>query len=123
MDLNILNGNVNANDMIYAGSLLKYVGSGYSVTGQDGGGFISVGNLMTLANNALANYSSAHTDAVFDYLDALEDALEAANTTRLRAIGRPLGNTASDMAGGVGRCVGRAQIWRAGLSGCADRSF
>ena len=47
------------------------------ITGRlDGGGFISVNYLMTLADNALAIDATAHTDAL---VDALEDVLEAAN--------------------------------------------
>jgi hypothetical protein len=84
MDLNVLSGNVNAADVVYAGNLLPVVGSSFAVTGLDGGGFITVGNLMTLANNALAQYTSPakrdnHGNGVGKYLDALEDALKAAN--------------------------------------------
>jgi hypothetical protein len=85
MDLNVLSGNVNTANVVYAGYLLKFVGSGHDVTGLDGGGFITVGNLMTLANNALAQYPSAgkrddDDGGLGKYLDALEDALEAANS-------------------------------------------
>src|SRR5262249_8489942 len=48
MELNVLSGYVNISDMVFAGNLLLYVGTSYSVAGLDGGGFIRVGNLMTL---------------------------------------------------------------------------
>jgi hypothetical protein len=83
MALNVLSGHVKTTAVVYAGNLLPYVGS-FSVTGLDGGGFISVGNLMSLANTALANYTPAvRGDNDFNRwsgdLDALEDALEAAS--------------------------------------------
>ncbi len=84
MDLNVLFGYVKTTDVVYAGNLLQFAGSAYSVTGLDGGGFITVGNLTTLANNSLANYTAAakcnnDLGGLSKYLDALEDALEAAN--------------------------------------------
>jgi hypothetical protein len=83
MELNVLSGYVKTTDVMYAGKLLQFVGSSYSVTGLDGGGFITVGNLMTLANDALAKYSTnAKEGSKFPlglYLDGLENALEAAN--------------------------------------------
>ena len=84
MDLNILSGNVKLTDVVYASDLLQFVGSSYSVAGLDGGGFISVGNLMTLANSALNKYATAakaddNHSQLGNYLDALEDTLEAAN--------------------------------------------
>jgi hypothetical protein len=85
MDLNILAGYVKTTDVVYAGDLLRYVASQYSVTGLDGGGFITVGNLMMLAENSLSLYKPDcdgdydDDDRLANYLDALEDALEAAN--------------------------------------------
>jgi hypothetical protein len=81
MDLNVLSGDVSAASVVYAGNLLQFIGSSYSVTGLDGGGFITVGNLMTLANNALAQYMTtvSYTTAVANYLNALEAALQAVN--------------------------------------------
>jgi hypothetical protein len=79
MELNVLTGYVKTSDMVFAGNLLPYVGSAYSVTGLDGGGFIAVGDLLTLASNALAQYSSATGDAAHDYLSAVMQTLQAAN--------------------------------------------
>ena len=82
MDLNVLAGYVKTTDVVYAGNLMQFVGTAYSVTGLGGGGFISIGNLMTLANNALANYTSqskGDNDPLNRYFDALEDMLEAGN--------------------------------------------
>jgi hypothetical protein len=66
-----------------SGPRWSYAGTSYDVTGLDGGGFIHVGDLMTLANNALAGYTTSRngsiSSALTGYLDALEDALEAAN--------------------------------------------
>jgi len=86
MNLNVASGKVTATSVVYAGDLLRFAGSGYSITGLDGGGFITVANLMTLANNALAQYTPAGNcdnghGQLGSYLDALEDALEAANNT------------------------------------------
>jgi hypothetical protein len=80
MDLNVQDGYVTTSTMVYAGSLLQYAGTSYSVTGLDGGGFISVGDLMTLANNALAQYPTATGNDPFrNYLLALAQALQAAD--------------------------------------------
>jgi len=80
MDLNVLSGYVKNSDMVCAANLLPYAGTAYSVTGLDGGGFISVGNLMTLANNALRQYPKATGGDVFrNYLLALAQALQAAD--------------------------------------------
>ena len=80
MELNLLSGYVNTSDMVFAGNLLPYVGTSYSVAGLDGGGFISVGNLMTLVNNALAQYPTAYgCSAARGYLLDLTLALGAAN--------------------------------------------
>jgi hypothetical protein len=54
-----------------------------SVIGLGGDGFISANDLMALANNALATSSSAHTDALADYLEVPEGALEAANNNTI----------------------------------------
>jgi hypothetical protein len=87
MDLNILSGYVKTTDVIYAGDLLRFTGTSLNVTGLDGGGFITVGNLMTLANNSLAiftrtdNRDECH-DLLNEYLDAIEDSLEAANNNK-----------------------------------------
>src|SRR6185312_4930173 len=48
MELNVSAGDVKSTDMVYAGNLLEYVGTSFSTTGLDSGGFISVGALMTL---------------------------------------------------------------------------
>jgi hypothetical protein len=84
MDLNVQSGYVKTTDVVYAGNLLQFAGSSFSVTGLDGGGFLTVGNLMTLANNALMNARpTGNGDDEYDrwsnYLNVLEDALEAAN--------------------------------------------
>jgi len=81
MDLNVLSGDASAASVVYAGNLLQFVGTSYSVTGLDGGGFITIGNLMTLANNALAQYTTTgnFSSALANYLNALEAALQAAN--------------------------------------------
>jgi hypothetical protein len=80
MDLNVLSGYVKTSDMVCAASLLQYAGTAYSVSGLDGGGFISVGDLMTLANNALAQHPIATgDDTVRNYLLALAQVLQAAD--------------------------------------------
>jgi hypothetical protein len=81
MALNVASGDASAASVVFVGNLLQFVGTIYSVTGLDGGGFITVGNLMTLANNALAQYTTAtsFSSAVANYLNALEAALQAAN--------------------------------------------
>jgi hypothetical protein len=79
-DLNVVGGVVKASDIIYAGNLLQFAGTAFSVAGLDGGGFISIGNLMTLANNALAQYPvSVGGDASRQYLLALTQTLQAAD--------------------------------------------
>ena len=80
MDLDVLSSYVQTTDVVYAGNLLAYVGTSFSTLGLDGGGFITIGNLMTLANNALAQYPVATGNATFrNYLLALAQALQAAD--------------------------------------------
>ena len=80
MDLNLLSGYVNTTDVVFAGLLQQFVGTIYSVTGLDGGGFITVGNLMAIANNALAQYTTTHGSiGLANYLGSLQDVLAAAN--------------------------------------------
>ncbi len=80
MDLNVMSGFVKTTEMVYAGNLLQYVGTAYSTTGLDGGGFISVGDLLKLVNNALGQYATANGgDAVRNYLLSLTLALGAAD--------------------------------------------
>ena len=84
MDLNVLSGNVQSSAQVYAGDLLQFAGTSYSTNGLDTGGFITVGNLMTLANNALAAYQQQGngfcTNGILEaYMLALADALQAAN--------------------------------------------
>jgi hypothetical protein len=80
MQMNVYSGFVSTTDMVCAGNLMSYVGTGYSTTGLDGGGFISIGNLMTLANNALSQYPTATGgDASRNYVLALAQALQSAD--------------------------------------------
>jgi hypothetical protein len=84
MDLNVLAGNVQTSAEVYAGNLLQYSGTSYSTSGLDTGGFITVGDLMTLANNALALYQQQGDGywacgSFQGYMLALADALQAAN--------------------------------------------
>jgi hypothetical protein len=53
MDLNVLAGNVQATDLVYAGGLLPYA-SAYGITGLTSGGFIDVPDLMNAANAMLS---------------------------------------------------------------------
>jgi hypothetical protein len=80
MDLDVLKSYVQATDVVYAGNLLTYVGTNYSTQGLDGGGFITIANLMALANNALALYPVADGGSPFrNYLLDLAQALQAAD--------------------------------------------
>jgi hypothetical protein len=55
-DLNVLAGNVQTTDLVFAGGLLQYANS-YTITGLTSDGFISVGNLMQDANTVLGQVS------------------------------------------------------------------
>jgi hypothetical protein len=80
MDLNLLSGYVQGTDIVYAPGLLQFVGTAYSTTGLDGGGFITVANLMALGNNALAAHPTALAgDPWRLYLGDLAQALGGAN--------------------------------------------
>jgi hypothetical protein len=71
---------VQTTDVVYARNLLAYVGTSYSTASLDGGGFITIANLMTLANNAVALYPVATGGSMFrNYLLDLAQALQAAD--------------------------------------------
>jgi hypothetical protein len=60
---------------------LDVLSSYVQTTRLDGGGFITIANLMTLANNVLALYPVATGDSTFrNYLLDLAQALQAADS-------------------------------------------
>ena len=75
MELNVFNGLVNGNSLVYAPQLLPY-----AVPGLNPLGFISVNNLMTAANNELGLHGSTLSGSPFRaYQEALKNALDAGN--------------------------------------------
>ena len=94
-DLNLVSGDVNATDLIYAGNLLPYraainaalaglttgqFGFGQTGSGLTSDGFISVEDLMAVANAALGQYSVAvGGDSFRNYLLALAQSLQSVN--------------------------------------------
>jgi hypothetical protein len=76
----VRSGYVKTSDMVFAGNLMRFVGRSHRVSGLDGRGFVSVGNLMTLVNNALAEYpTGCGGSAARRYLRDLTLALRDAN--------------------------------------------
>jgi hypothetical protein len=95
MQLNVEAGKVSGTALVYAGDLLGFVGASdgdashvYDTTGLSSFGFISINDLMTLANNALCNDDTAFASSSTDdtmwraYMEALKDALDAANNNQ-----------------------------------------
>jgi hypothetical protein len=80
MDLNVLAGNVQATDLVYAGGLLPY-SSAYGITGLTSGGFIDVRDLMNAANAVLAqvNPGAPSGDPNRTYEAALAQVLQSAD--------------------------------------------
>jgi hypothetical protein len=87
MDLNVLSGRVLATSIVYAGNLLQYVSSPLAAytTGLDGGGFISIGDLLADANAALGNSAIGMSSYGNDYrillLNLATDLLNANNNS------------------------------------------
>jgi len=75
MELNVFNGLVNGNSLVYAPQLLPY-----AVPGLNPLGFISVNNLMTAANTELGLHGTTLAGSPFrTYQEALKNALDAGN--------------------------------------------
>src|SRR5262249_40820838 len=87
MELNVLSGRVLATSVVYAGNLLQYVSSPLAAytTGLDGGGFISIGDLLADANAALGNSAMGMSSYGNDYrillLNLATDLLNANNNS------------------------------------------
>ena len=75
MELNVLAGYVQKTDIVYAGQLVQYNTATNVILGLDSGGFITIGNLISAANAALATYGLGNSA----YELALGNALFAAN--------------------------------------------
>jgi hypothetical protein len=80
MDLNVLAGNVQATDLVYAGGLLPHA-SAYGITGLTSGGFIDVQDLMNAANAVLSqvNPGDPSGDPNQAFEAALAQVLQAAD--------------------------------------------
>jgi hypothetical protein len=80
LDLNVLAGNVQAADLVYAGGLLPYA-SADNIAGLSSGGFIDVQDLMNAANVALAQVrpGAPANDPSQAFEAALAQVLQAAN--------------------------------------------
>jgi Periplasmic copper-binding protein (NosD) len=80
MDLNVLAGNVQATDLIFAGALLPYAGAD-AISGLTSGGFIDVQSLMSAANAVLSqvNPGDPSGDPNQAYEAALAQVLQAAD--------------------------------------------